>query len=57
MTWPLAGNYGVPSRESMDRLLKDVPAHLEAAETHSAGLVIASYARENVLHYLSASSF
>lgn len=55
-TFPLQGNYGVPSRETMDELLEDLPAHFEAAEIHIAGLVVASYAGENYSHFLAESS-
>lgn len=56
ITFPLVGNYGVPSREDRDEILKDLPAHFEAAEIHIAGLVVASYAGEDYSHYLAKSS-
>lgn len=56
MTYPLVGNYGVPSRTEMDLLLKDVPAHFEASEIHIAGLVVASYCGEDYSHHLATSS-
>lgn len=56
VTFPLVGNYGVPSREEMDPLLKDLPAHFEAAEIHISGLVVASYCGEDYSHYLATSS-
>ena len=56
ITFPLVGNYGVPSRETMDELLKDVPVHFESSEIHIAGLVVASYAGEDYSHYLATSS-
>ncbi|ESZ95891.1 aspartate carbamoyltransferase catalytic subunit [Sclerotinia borealis F-4128] len=56
ITFPLVGNYGVPSRETMDELLKDLPAHFEASEIHIAGLICASYAGEEFSHYLATSS-
>ncbi|KAH9209147.1 hypothetical protein DL95DRAFT_31675 [Leptodontidium sp. 2 PMI_412] len=56
ITFPLVGNYGVPSRETMDELLKDLPAHFEASQIHIAGLVTASYAGEDYSHYLATSS-
>ncbi|KFZ25371.1 hypothetical protein V502_00156 [Pseudogymnoascus sp. VKM F-4520 (FW-2644)] len=56
ITFPLVGNYGVPSRETMDELLKDVPLHFESSEIHIAGLVVASYAGEDYSHYLATSS-
>jgi carbamoyl-phosphate synthase/aspartate carbamoyltransferase len=56
ITFPLVGNYGVPSRDEMDSLLKDLPAYFEAKEIHIAGLVVASYAGDNYSHYLATSS-
>lgn len=56
VTFPLVGNYGVPSREEMDSLLKDVPAYFEAKEIHISGLVVAAYAGEEFSHYLATSS-
>ena len=56
MTFPLVGNYGVPSRDEADSLLKDLPAHFEAKEIHIAGLVVASYAGDEFSHHLATSS-
>lgn len=56
ITFPLVGNYGVPSRETMDELLKDLPAYFEASQIHIAGLITASYAGEEYSHYLATSS-
>lgn len=56
VTFPLVGNYGVPSRETMDELLGDRPAHFEASQIHIAGLIVSSYAGENYSHYLATSS-
>jgi carbamoyl-phosphate synthase/aspartate carbamoyltransferase len=56
ITFPLVGNYGVPSRETMDDLLNDLPAHFEASEIHIAGLITASYTGEDFSHYLATSS-
>lgn len=56
ITFPLVGNYGVPSREDMDSLLEGVPAHFESNEIHIAGLVVASYAGEEYSHHLATSS-
>src|SRR6187551_1235952 len=39
ITFPLVGNYGVPSREAFDELLGDLPAHFESSQIHIAGLV------------------
>jgi carbamoyl-phosphate synthase / aspartate carbamoyltransferase len=56
ITFPLVGNYGVPSRDTIDDLLKDLPAHFESSQIHIAGLVTASYSGEDFSHYLAASS-
>ncbi|KAF2020001.1 carbamoyl-phosphate synth [Aaosphaeria arxii CBS 175.79] len=56
ITFPLVGNYGVPSREERDALLKDLPAHFESEQIHIAGLVVASYSNEDYSHYLATSS-
>jgi carbamoyl-phosphate synthase/aspartate carbamoyltransferase len=56
ITFPLVGNYGVPSRETIDELLKDLPAYFESSQIHIAGLVTASYAGEDFSHFLATSS-
>lgn len=56
ITFPLVGNYGVPSREDRDAILQDVPAHFESSEIHIAGLVVASYSGEDYSHHLATSS-
>lgn len=56
VTFPLVGNYGVPSREAVDELLGDLPAHFESSQIHIAGLVVASYAGEDYSHFLAESS-
>ena len=56
ITFPLVGNYGVPSRETMDDLLKDLPAHFEASQIHITGLITASYSGEDFSHHLATSS-
>ncbi|RAK97507.1 bifunctional carbamoylphosphate synthetase/aspartate transcarbamylase [Aspergillus ibericus CBS 121593] len=56
ITFPLVGNYGVPSREAMDELLKTLPKHFESTEIHIAGLVVATYAGEEYSHFLAESS-
>ncbi|KAG9585137.1 bifunctional carbamoylphosphate synthetase/aspartate transcarbamylase, partial [Aureobasidium melanogenum] len=56
LTYPLIGNYGVPDRNEMDPLLKDLPAHFEASQIHVAGLIVASYCGEDYSHYLATSS-
>ena len=56
VTFPLAGNYGVPSRNTMDEVLHDLPAHFESSQIHVAGLVVASYSGEDYSHHLATSS-
>ncbi|KAL8967805.1 MAG: hypothetical protein Q9183_002754 [Haloplaca sp. 2 TL-2023] len=56
ITYPLVGNYGVPSRGSRDAVIGSLAAHFEASEIHIAGLVVASYAGENYSHHLATSS-
>jgi carbamoyl-phosphate synthase/aspartate carbamoyltransferase len=56
MTFPLIGNYGVPSMQTEDALLAGLPAYFEASDIHVAGLVVASYAGEEYSHFLAHSS-
>jgi carbamoyl-phosphate synthase/aspartate carbamoyltransferase len=56
VTFPLVGNYGVPSREERDSLLEELPAYFEANEIHIAGLVVASYSGNEYSHHLATSS-
>ncbi|RJE20725.1 hypothetical protein PHISCL_06946 [Aspergillus sclerotialis] len=56
ITFPLVGNYGVPSRETMDELLKDLPKHFESRQIHVAAMVVATYAGEDYSHFLAQSS-
>ncbi|PYH83149.1 carbamoyl-phosphate synth [Aspergillus uvarum CBS 121591] len=56
ITFPLVGNYGVPSRETMDELLKTLPKYFESTEIHVAALVVATYAGEDYSHFLAQSS-
>jgi carbamoyl-phosphate synthase/aspartate carbamoyltransferase len=56
ITFPLVGNYGVPSRTEMDKLLPDIPAYFESSNIHIAGLIVSSYAGEEYSHYLATSS-
>ena len=56
ITFPLVGNYGVPSRDSIDESLGSLPAHFEASRIHIAGLVVATYSGEDYSHYLATSS-
>lgn len=56
VTFPLVGNYGVPSRETMDEYLRDLPAHFESSQIHISGLIASSYSGEDYSHYLATSS-
>ena len=56
VTFPLVGNYGVPSRETADENFPDLPAHFEANQIHVSGLVVASYSEEDYSHHLAQSS-
>lgn len=56
VTFPLVGNYGVPSRETRDAVLKELPAYFESSRIHIAGLVVASYSGEAYSHHLATSS-
>ncbi|PWY89803.1 bifunctional pyrimidine biosynthesis protein [Aspergillus heteromorphus CBS 117.55] len=56
VTFPLVGNYGVPSRETMDELLKDLPKYFESTQIHITALVVATYAGEEYSHFLAESS-
>ncbi|KAA8917546.1 hypothetical protein TRICI_000329 [Trichomonascus ciferrii] len=55
ITFPLVGNYGVPSREEMDELVSKIPKYFESHHIHVAGLVVASYTEE-YSHFLAKSS-
>lgn len=56
VTFPLVGNYGVPSREEMDEVLQTLPKHFESNQIHVAALVVAAYAGEDYSHFLAKSS-
>jgi carbamoyl-phosphate synthase / aspartate carbamoyltransferase len=56
MTFPLVGNYGVPSRKVIDEVLLVLPKYFESSEIHVAGLIVASYCGEDFSHYLADSS-
>lgn len=56
VTFPLIGNYGVPSRHTLDEILHNLPAHFEATQIHVSGLVVASYSGEDYSHHLATSS-
>ncbi|RHZ87337.1 hypothetical protein Glove_37g74 [Diversispora epigaea] len=55
LTFPLVGNYGTPSRDSMEPFLKGIPKYFESREIHITGLVIGQYS-QNFSHYLASSS-
>lgn len=56
VTFPLVGNYGVPSHDEMCELLKDLPKHFESSQIHISALVVAAYAGEDFSHFLAKSS-
>lgn len=56
ITFPLVGNYGVPSRDAMDEVLKELPKHFESSQIHIAALVVATYCGEDYSHFLAQSS-
>ncbi|KAJ5418449.1 uncharacterized protein N7487_001999 [Penicillium crustosum] len=56
ITFPLVGNYGVPSHDEMCELLKDLPRYFESSQIHVSALVVASYAGEDFSHFLAKSS-
>ncbi|KAJ8326116.1 Carbamoyl-phosphate synthase [Batrachochytrium dendrobatidis] len=55
LTFPLVGNYGVPSRTSMDSSVKQIQEHFESSEIHIAALVVGFYS-DDFSHYLATSS-
>lgn len=56
ITFPLIGNYGVPSRKTMDMISGEIPAHFEANQIHVAAVVVVSYCGEDYSHHLAVSS-
>ena len=56
ITFPLIGNYGVPSRDATDVVVQGLSAYFEADRIHIAGLVVASYSGEDYSHHLATSS-
>lgn len=56
VTFPLVGNYGVPSRATRDAVIRSLPAYFEASQIHISGLVVASYSGEDYSHHLATSS-
>ncbi|KAI9358835.1 hypothetical protein BD770DRAFT_69743 [Pilaira anomala] len=55
LTFPLIGNYGVPSRTELDAICKDIPKYFESDKIHIAGLIVGNYAKD-YSHYLATSS-
>ncbi|KAJ3328049.1 hypothetical protein HDU76_010674 [Blyttiomyces sp. JEL0837] len=55
ITFPLVGNYGVPSRKEVDKALNDLPLYFESNQIHIAGLIVGQYSHEHS-HYLAESS-
>ena len=53
LTYPLVGNYGVPSR--IHDLLDAIPTHFESSRIHVAALVVGYYS-EDFSHFLANSS-
>lgn len=56
ITFPLVGNYGVPSRTEEDPSIPGIPAFFESSRIHVAGLVVASHSGDDYSHYQAASS-
>ncbi|KAK9694908.1 Carbamoyl-phosphate synthase, partial [Basidiobolus ranarum] len=55
VTYPLIGNYGVPSREVVEEHLNNLPKYFESNQIHVAGLIVGQYTEE-YSHFLAASS-
>ncbi|KAJ2742407.1 Carbamoyl-phosphate synthase [Coemansia sp. BCRC 34301] len=55
LTYPLVGNYGVPSHEELDPMLKGLPAYFESSQIHVAALVVGQASAE-FSHHLASSS-
>ncbi|KAN0059974.1 Carbamoyl-phosphate synthase [Thecaphora frezii] len=56
LTFPLAGNYGVPSREEANKSIQNLlSSPFESSRIHVAGLVVAYYSHD-FSHYLAQSS-
>jgi carbamoyl-phosphate synthase/aspartate carbamoyltransferase len=55
LTFPLIGNYGVPSASAVERSLNNLPKYFESNHIHIAGLIVGHYANE-YSHYLARSS-
>ncbi|KAJ2369900.1 Carbamoyl-phosphate synthase, partial [Coemansia sp. RSA 2611] len=55
LTYPLVGNYGVPSHNELDPLLDGLPAYFESSQIHVAALVVGQASAE-FSHHLASSS-
>jgi carbamoyl-phosphate synthase/aspartate carbamoyltransferase len=55
LTFPLVGNYGVPSREEVDKTLQNLPIYFESSKIHIACLIVGFYSAD-FSHYLAQSS-
>ncbi|OUM57013.1 hypothetical protein PIROE2DRAFT_55277 [Piromyces sp. E2] len=55
LTFPLVGNYGVPSRDIVEKELNNLPKYFESSKIHVAGLIIGQYSLD-FSHYLAQSS-
>ncbi|TPX69761.1 hypothetical protein SpCBS45565_g02192 [Spizellomyces sp. 'palustris'] len=55
LTFPLVGNYGVPSRKDVDTHLNNLQNYFESVEIHIAALVVGHYSHD-FSHYLADSS-
>jgi len=55
LTFPLVGNYGVPSRDEVEKELNNLPKYFESSKIHVAGLIIGQYSLD-FSHYLAKSS-
>ncbi|TPX55549.1 hypothetical protein PhCBS80983_g05229 [Powellomyces hirtus] len=55
ITFPLVGNYGVPSRKDVDAHLNNLQHYFESTQIHIAALVIGHYSHD-FSHYLADAS-
>ncbi|TPX42235.1 hypothetical protein SeMB42_g02766 [Synchytrium endobioticum] len=55
LTFPLVGNYGVPSRTEMTEWADSIPKYFESSKIHVAALVVGQYSGDHS-HYLASSS-
>ena len=56
LTFPLIGNYGVPSRQEVEMALNNLPRYFESNQIHIAALIVGRYDQEDYSHYLAKSS-